>query len=154
MLTTILQTAWGFMLQLTNNRRDCLLCQIFASHVEDKPSFNAIPVRMTGDDDSTVGQIIDAQFRQSIISKPYSLDDWTALSDLTGQRKLFNHFISFTEISPQGLNYAAKPAEPNGKFIFRASWDNRGMKLAVYIYCFKENLIIFLNYFIKNIINN
>ncbi|MBR1805356.1 MAG: hypothetical protein IJ774_03090 [Selenomonadaceae bacterium] len=142
MLTTILQTAWGFMLQLSNKRRDCLLCQVFSSNVDDKPAFNVIPVRMTCDDDSTVGQIVDEQFRQGIISKPYGLDDWTELSDLTGQRKLFNHFISFTEISPQGLNYAAQPAEPNGKFIFRASWDNRAVKLAVYIYCFKESLAV------------
>ncbi|MBR1647623.1 MAG: hypothetical protein IJ685_12745 [Selenomonadaceae bacterium] len=154
MLTTILQTAWGFMLQLTNKRRDCLLCQVFSSNIDDKPAFNVIPVRMTCDDDSTVGQIVDEQFRQGIISKPYGLDDWTELSDLTGQRKLFNHFISFTEISPQGLNYAAKPAEPNGKFIFRASWDNRGMKLAVYIYCFKENLSIGCLYDEKSFLPN
>ena len=140
MITTILQTAWGFMLQLTNKQRDCLLCQNFSSNVDDTPSFNVIPIRMSCDDDSTVEQIVDEQFRQGIISKPYSLDDWSALSDLTGQRKLFNHFISFTALAEQGLNYAAKPAEPNGNLIFRASWDMQGMKLGAYFYCFKDSL--------------
>ncbi|MBR4382679.1 MAG: hypothetical protein IKP64_03885 [Selenomonadaceae bacterium] len=140
MLTAILQSAWGFMLQLTNKRRDCLFCQIFSSGVEGNSASNVIPVRVTCDDDSTVEQIVRGQFRQLIISKPYGLDDWTELSDLTGQRKLFDHFFQFVEIHQQGLNYKSLLAEPHGKIIFRSSWDLQGMKLGTYFYYFKENL--------------
>ena len=142
MLTAILQSAWGFMLQLTNKRRDCMFCEMFSSGVDDNPTVNVIPVRMTGDDDSTVEQIVRGQFRQLIISKPYSLDDWTILNDLTGQRTLFDHFLKFVDIPLQGLNYTATPADPNGKVVFRGSWDAQGMKLGVYFYYFKESLSI------------
>ena len=43
MFMAILQSAWGFMLQITNKQLDCLFCQISSS--EDF-SFNVIPVRL------------------------------------------------------------------------------------------------------------
>ncbi|MBR2518970.1 MAG: hypothetical protein IKE46_04190 [Selenomonadaceae bacterium] len=142
MLTAILQSAWGFMLQLTNQRRDCLFCEVFSSGSENDFTFNVIPVRMTCDDDSTVEQILRAQFRQMIISKPYSLNDWTILNDLTGQRKLFDHCLRWVDVPPQGMNYIATPAEPHGKLMFRGAWDSQGMKLGAYFYYFKENLVL------------
>ena len=154
MLTAILQSAWGFMLQLANKRRDCLFCQFFSSDVEGNSASNVIPVRVTCDDDSTVEQIVRAQFRQLIISKPYGLEDWTALGELTGQRKLFDHFLQFVEVPPQGLNYVAMSAEPHGKILFRSSWDLQGMKLGAYFYYFKENLTLSFFYDEKTFSNN
>ncbi|MBO4779246.1 MAG: hypothetical protein J5497_01265, partial [Selenomonadaceae bacterium] len=112
MLTAILQTAWGFMLQLTNKHRDCLFCQILSSGVEDNPVFSVIPIRLIGDNTLTIEQIVRGQFRQMIVSQPYALEDGAALSELTGHEKLFNHFLNFMEIAPNGLNYVATPAEP------------------------------------------
>ena len=146
MFTAILQSAWGFMLQVANNRRDCLFCENFASGVDNNPAVNVIPVRMTCDDKSTVEEIVRGQFRQLIISKPYSLDDWTILNDLTGQRTLFDHFLKFVDVPLNGLNYTATPADPHGKVVFRGSWDAQGMKLGVYFYYFKQNLSIGLLY--------
>ena len=139
MLTAILQSAWGFMLQLANKRRDCLFCQILPA---ENFSLNVIPVRLTGDNKSTVEQIVRQQFRQLVVSQPYSCIDWADLSDLTGQRKLFDHFLSFKEFRSSELNYVAAPAQPQGKVVYRNSWDAQGMKLGAYFRYSEKNLSI------------
>lgn len=139
-LIAILQSAWGFMLQLTNKRRDSLFCQISSS---ENFSLNVIPVRLTSDDDSTVEQIVRKQFRQLIISQPYSLSDWSILDELTVQKKLFDHFISFKEFTNGELNYAkytVTPADPRGKIIYQGSWSVQDMKLGLYFRYTEKNL--------------
>lgn len=146
MFMAILQSAWGFMLQLTNKRRDCLFCQIASS---DNFSFNVVPVRLTVDNDSTVEQIVRQQFRQLIVSQPYGLSDWTVLDELTVQRKLFDHFLSFKEFTLSESNYAKyseTPAEPFGKIIYQNSWNAQDMKLSVYFRYSRNKLGIYFLY--------
>ena len=143
MLTAILQSAWGFMLQLANKRRDCLFCQILPAKKNDNDfSLHAVPVRLTGDGKSTVEQIVRKQFRQMVVSQPYSQIDWSDLSELTGQRKLFNHFLSFKEFQSDNVHYVDTPAEPQGNVILRNSWDARGMELGAYFRYFGKKLSI------------
>ena len=140
MLTAILQSAWGFMLQLTNKRRDCLFCQILSA---DDSSFNMIPVRLVSDNDLTVEKIVRGQFRQLVISQPYSCVDWMTLEGLGARRKkLFDHFLSFREFQSSEMNFVDTPAEENGKIISRNSWDAQGMKLGVYFRYSEKNLSI------------
>lgn len=146
MLMAILQSAWGFMLQLTNKRRDCLFCQI--SSAEDF-SFNVIPVRLTIDENLTIEQIVRQQFRQLIVSQPYSLSDWTTLDELTGQKKIFDHFLSFKEFTlneSKYANYVETPAEPLGKIIYQNYWYAQDMKLTVYFRYSHNKLLIYFLY--------
>ena len=129
MLTAILQSAWGFMLQLTNKRRDCLFCQILSA----SDALNVIPVRVTSDKISSVEQIVRNQFRQLVVSQPYSRIEGTDLENFFGRdKKLFDHFLSFKEFQSSELNYVETPADEQGKVISRNSWDAQGMKLGVY----------------------
>ena len=143
MLMSILQSAWGFMLQLTNKRRDCIFCQISPA---ENFSLNVMPIRLTVDDENlTVEQIIRNQFRQLVISQPYSISDWTALDDLTVQKKLFEHLIAFKEFTAGELDYANypnTPAEPLGKIIFQATWDAQDMKFGAYFRYSNKNLLL------------
>lgn len=140
MLTAILQSAWGFMLQLTNQRNDSLFCQIISAK---DSSLNIIPVRLTSDNNSTVEQIVSMQFRRLVISQPYSCVDWSELENLSSRRKtLFNHFLSFKEFQSNELNYVETPATSQGKIISRNSWDAQGMKLGVYFRYSEKNLSI------------
>lgn len=147
MFMAILQCAWGFMLQLNNNRRDCLFCQIASS--EDF-SFNVIPVRLTVNNENlTVEQIVRKQFRQLIVSQPYGLSDWATLDELTAQKKLFDHVLNFKEFNLNESNYAnyvETPAEPFGKIIYQSSWYVHDMKLSVYFRYSKKRLIIYFLY--------
>lgn len=154
MFIAILQSAWGFMLQLTNKRRDCLFCQIAAS--EDS-SFNVIPVRLSSPPNETVEKIVRNQFRQLIISQPYGLSDWTTLDELTVQKRLFDHFINFKQftLNESGYeNYPKTPAEPLGKVIFRASWDSQDMKFGAYFRYSKKKLLVGFIYDAEKFSNN
>ena len=149
LLTAILQSAWGFMLQVFNNRRDCLFCQILPS---DKDfSLNIIPVRISSDNNLTVEQIIRNQFRQLVISQSYSSFD---LDNLTSDKKLFNHFLSFAEFKNSELNYVETAGNIRGKVITRNSWDAQGMKLGVYFRYSENNLSLTFLYDEKNFVFN
>ena len=143
LLTAILQSAWGFMLQAVNGRRDCLFSQILPS---DK-DLNIIPVRFISDNNLTVEKIIRNQFRQLVISQPYSA---FYLDDLTADKKLFNHFLSFAEFKDSELNYVETAGAARGKIITRNSWDAQGMKLGVYFRYSEKNLSLTFLYDEKN----
>ena len=143
-LMSILQSAWGFLLQLTNKQSDCLFCQVSSSGTS---SLNIIPVRLKSNDDLTIEQIIRNQFRQIIVSQPYSLSDWTILDELTAQKKLFNHFISFKDFMSNELtykDYKTTSGEPLGKIIYQGSWDVQDVTLFLYFRHAEEN--IFANF--------
>lgn len=144
MLTAILQSAWGFMLQTTNKRNDSLFCQIIsAGKIDDAPTLNIVPVRVQGDKKLTVEQIIRNLFRQLVVSQHYGDIDWAAVNNLSGGRKnLFDHFLSFKEFQTNELNYTDTPADAHGKIIVRNSWDAQGMKLGVYFRYSEKNLSV------------
>lgn len=159
MLTAILQSAWGFMLQLVNNQSDCLFCQILSSGKDF--SLNLIPVRVIEDKNSTIEQIIRKQFRQLVVSQPYSSFDWSDLENLpVNRQKLFNHFLSFKEFKSDELNYVEMTCEKREKLIYRNSWDAQGMKLGVYFRYSERNLSLsflyneksFMPYGIENLL--
>ena len=145
MLMAILQTAWGFMLQFANKRRDCIFCQVSST---ENFSLSVIPIRLSVDDDSTVEEIVRNQFRQLLVSQPYKVTDWTILDELTVQKKLFNHFLNFKEFTASELsyaNYVNTPAEPLGKVIYQASWDAQDMDFGAYFrYSNKKLLTAFI----------
>lgn len=133
-LMAILQSAWGFMLQLNNKHRDCIFCQVASAA---NGMLNVIPVRLKSNDTSTIEQIALSQFRQLLVSQPYSLSDWIVLDELTAQRKLFNHVISFKEFTTNESgygDYVNTPAEPQGKIIYRGAWNVQDVTLSL---CFR-----------------
>lgn len=139
MLTAILQSAWGFMLQLINNQRDCLFCQILSSSKDF--SLNLIPVRVVEEENLTVEQVIRNQFRQLVVSQPYSYFDWSDLENLVvNRKKLFNHFLSFKEFKSNELNYVETTCKTREKLVYRNSWDAQGMKLGAYFRYSERNL--------------
>ena len=140
MLTAILQSAWGFMLQTVNKRRDCLFCQILsASKRDEKFSLNMIPVRLIGDDKLTVEKIVTNQFRKLVVSQPYSRVDWDDLQALAGG-KLFDHFLSFRDFRAEEFDYVGAQAESSGHVVSQNSWDAHGMKLGAYFRYSERNL--------------
>ncbi len=142
MLTAILQSAWGFMLQIVNRRKDCLFCQILSESKRDENfSLNMIPVRLIGDDTLTVEKIVTNQFRQLVVSQPYSRVDWDDLQNLsTG--KLFDHFLSFRDFRSDEFDYVGARAEPLGHVVAQNSWDAQGMKLGAYFRYSERNLTL------------
>ena len=153
MLTAILQSAWGFMLQTVNKRADCLFSQILSGG-KNGNSLSLIPVRVVGENELTVEKIVRQQFRQLIISQPYSNFDWDELDNLTGHKKMFDHFLSFKEFQSNELNYSATAGDPCGKIILRNSWDAQGMKLGAYFRYSEKNLTVTFLYDDRQFPNN
>ena len=142
MLTAILQSAWVFMLQTSNKRRDCLFCQILSENQRaEKFSLNMIPVRLIGDNNSTVEKIVKNQFRQLVVSQPYSRVDWEDLQNLS-TRKLFDHFLSFRDFRASEFDYVNAKSDPFGNVVLRNSWDAQGMKLGAYFRYSEKNLAL------------
>ena len=140
MLMAIMQSAWGFMLQTVNRRKDCLFCQILSANKRDeKFSLNMIPVRLIGDDTLTVEKIVTNQFRQLVVSQPYSRFDWDDLQELSGG-KLFEHFLSFRDFRASEFDYVGAQAESLGHVVTQNSWDAQGMKLGAYFRYYERNL--------------
>ena len=146
LLMAILQTAWGFMLHMTNERADCLFCQI--SSAKDS-SLSVIPIRITAEVDLTVEQIVRRQFKQAIVSQPYSLSDWSVLDELTVHKKLFNHFVSFRGFSSSDINfvgYAKTPAAPLGNIVYQTSWNVQDMELGLNLHYLEKKLLVIFTY--------
>lgn len=139
MLTAILQSAWGFMLQTSNKRRDCLFCQILSTSKDF--SLNMIPVRLFSDENSTVEKIITQQFRQLVVSQPYSRVYWDDLKNLS-PRKLFDHFLSFRDFRASEFDYFGAKSDVFGHIVMQNSWDAHGMKLGAYFRYSERNLAV------------
>lgn len=133
MLVAILQTAWGFLLQATNKISDVAFCQLSSNNKADQTSLNLIPVRLKSAKDSNVEKIVTQQFKQLVISQPYSFYNWSAIEDLTARRvNSFDHFLSFLDFSAEEKTFSQVPAKYEGEIVQRNSWDAQGMKLGIY----------------------
>ena len=148
MLMTILQTAWGFLLQATNKNPDVFFCQLISnSKATQNFSLNLMPVRLKVSNSMTLENIVTQQFKQLVISQPYSFFDWSALENLTSRRvNLFDNFLSFLDFSVDGKLYSQVEATPAGKIVEQNSWDSQGMKLGIYFQYNMQDLSISFRY--------
>lgn len=143
MLMAILQTAWGFLLQSAENISDVTFCQIIATVTGGNSSLNIIPVRLQSAKDTSVEKIVAAQFKQSVVSRPYSFFDWDSLRNITGSSgQNFDHFLSFLDFQTNQKSYSEEKATPSGTVIAKNSWDSQGMRLGVYFQYSNTNLAV------------
>lgn len=156
LLMTILQTAWGFLLQITNKVNDVAFCQLTSNkNFEQVSSLNLIPVRLKTSKDLTVENIITQQFKQLVVSQPYSFFDWAAIENLSSRRvNLFGHFLSFLDFGGEEKTFSQISAAPEGKIVERNSWDAQGMKLGVYFQYNNQELAISFQYDKKQFFQN
>ena len=147
-LMITLQTAWGFLLQVINKNFDVVFCQLTSNKKSDQDfSLNLMPVRLKISKDITLGNIVNQQFKQFVISKPYSFFDWAAIENLTSRRtNLFDHFLSFLDFAADEKTFSQVDAAPEGKIVERNFWDAQGMKLGVYFQYNAQDLSISFQY--------
>ena len=148
MLMAILQTAWGFLLQATNKNYDVAFCQLTSNNTAAQTnSLNVIPVRLKSARDSNVENIVTQQFKQLVISQPYSFFDWNAIDTVTARKvNLFDHFLSFLDFSAEEKTFSQIAADSKIKIVERNSWDAQGMKLGIYFQYATKNLAITFRY--------
>ena len=143
MLMAILQTAWGFLLQAVDKVSDVAFCRLAAN----SESINVIPVRLHSDLNQTVENIVRNQFKQMIISQPYSFFDWDNLKNLTLNRNInFDHFLSFLDFQTTQKSFSQAEATTAGSVVAKNYWDSCGMKLGVYFQYANTNLSVTFQY--------
>ena len=143
MLMAILQTAWGFLLQAVDKVGDVAFCRLAAN----SESINVIPVRLHSELNQTVENIVRNQFKQMIISQPYSFFDWDNLKNLTLNRNInFDHFLSFLDFQTTQKSFSQAEATTAGSVVAKNYWDSCGMKLGVYFQYANTNLSVTFQY--------
>lgn len=148
MLMVALQTAWGFMLQAMNNSKDTVFCQLVSkTSASGKFALNLMPVRLKSEWDTTLESIVGQQFKQLVVSQPYSSFDWAEEQKLTSRRgKLFDHFLSFLDFKAEEKFYSQVPSAPEGIIVARNFWDAQRMKLGVYFQYAEKSLSVTFQY--------
>lgn len=148
MLMSVLQTAWAFLLKSVNFSDDLIFCRLISNQKSKEDfSVNMIPVRVKIPPEMTIDKIIKEQFKQLIISQPYSFFDWSELSDSDLPRKyLSNHFLSFVDFSDELVPYSLTWATEDGAIVGKNFWETRGMKLSVYFQYTNRSLSVTFNY--------
>lgn len=143
MLMAILQTAWGFLLQAVDKVDDVAFCRLATS----SKSINVIPVIMRSTLNETVEDLVKKQFKQMIISQPYSFFDWDNLKNLTKNKSAnFDHFLSFLDFQNTQKTFSESSALTEGNIVARNYWDTCGMKLGVYFQYANTNLSVTFQY--------
>lgn len=143
MLMAILQTAWGFLLQAVDKVDDVAFCRLATS----SKSINVIPVIMRSTLNETVEDLVKKQFKQMIISQPYSFFDWDNLKNLTKNKSAnFDHFLSFLDFQNTQETFSEMSASTEGNIVARNYWDTCGMKLGVYFQYANTNLSVTFQY--------
>lgn len=143
MLMAILQTAWGFLLQAVDKVEDVAFCRL----VTKSKSLNVIPVILRSTLKETVEELVKKQFKQMIISQPYSFFDWDNLKNLTKNKSAnFDHFLSFLDFQNTQKTFSESSAITEGNVVAKNYWDTCGMKLGVYFQYANKNLSVTFQY--------
>lgn len=148
MLMVALQTAWGFLLQAMNNSSDTIFCQLVSkTSANGKFALNLMPVRLKSDWGATLENLVGQQFKQLVVSQPYSSFDWAEEQKQTSRRgKLFDHFLSFLDFKAEEKFYSQVQSAPEGIIVARNFWDAQRMKLGVYFQYTEKNLSVTFQY--------
>jgi len=154
MLMSILQSAWGFLLQATENVHDVAFCQLVSTTKKNgKVALNIIPVRLNSPKNVSVEKLVNDQFKQMVVSKPYSFFDWNGLQSETDSDQTFDHFLSFLDFDSNQKSYSQSKSSATGTVVAKNSWDSQGMKLGLYFQYSDSNLILNFMYDANSFVN-
>jgi len=142
MLISLLQTAWGFLLQQETRSHDIVFCSLAADRGGATGAMNVFPVRLKYSGASAVDKIAATQFKQLVVSQPYSSLDWDSMEKIfpRGRKDIFDHFLSFYDFSEKVGQYSHVEGKYYGQVVEQNSWDTKGAALGVYFH-YGENRV-------------
>lgn len=147
MLMSILQTAWGFLLQETNYSQNvsfCLLVPQKKSNDVGPAAQSLVPIllNISADDNPTVKDIILKAFKQYVISQPYaSLGREEIISLMGDNGEKVNHFLNFNDFFSKPQQYTQVVGSDDGKIVSQKHWDVRDVDLEI-AFRFEGNQVI------------
>lgn len=145
MLMTILQTAWGLMLQEFNQSDDAAYGSLLPSR-DKNAAFNTIPIRLKIASDMTIAQLVQAQFQQLLVSQPYGRFDWSMLEALPGGENVFNHFLNFTEFISDQKIFSKANSTASIELLSQRYWNAVDPRLGLHFYNDNDSISLVLKY--------
>ena len=136
MLLSILQTAWGFLLQLENKCQDVGYCLLVPRREQADSSLgnvpSTVPVRLQVQGNPTVQEMVTKAFQQFVISQPYANMGREDIEEILGQEnKVFDHFLNFCDLFCESRSFGEVAGAPTGKLVMQNSWDGRDSRLGL-----------------------
>ena len=131
MLMAILETAWAILLQEFNGSQDVAFATLVPSKLDE--NFNMIPARLQADNQTTIQETVNQQFKQLIVSQPYA-----SIQIIEPYGKHFDHFLSFTDFLRDEQLYSEAETKPDGQLVLQNSWNTQSMSLGLYFH-YSEN---------------
>ena len=136
MLMSILQTAWGFLLQLENSSQDVGYCLLVPRREQADCSLgnvpSLVPVRLQVQGNPTVQELVTKAFQQFVISQPYANMGREDIEEILGQEnEAFDHFLNFCDFFCESRSFSEVTGTPAGKLVMQNSWDGRDSKLGI-----------------------
>lgn len=145
LLMSILQTAWGFLLQQGCNRQDVGYCIMVPKKEKGKYSTgmpSTVPIRLKIDGEPLVRDLITNAFKQFVVSQPYASMGREDIIEIIGNRNdAFDHFLNFNDFFVESDKYTHMSGSPDGRLITQQYSDVRDVKLGV-SYRYEENQVI------------
>ena len=156
MLMTLLQIAWGLLLQYVSGELDtyyCLLLPDNCARLQNATAtlgiVNPMIVRLTCSKEQKMKDIVGQQFRQMITSQSYTctrMQDLCRELDQVDLNDLFTHFLSFHSFSMHVQNYAKAEGTADGRAIDMHSWEHDLYDLGIYFHLDEQSLRITFAY--------
>ncbi len=135
MLMSILQTAWGFLLQQCNKQTNISFCVLVPQKKKQDGNPGAqslVPVRLQVDGNPTVKDLIIKAFKQFVISQPYATLGREDIMNLMGQQaEDFDHYLNFYDFFAESKSYADIIGASDGKVVTQKYWDVRDALMEV-----------------------
>ena len=150
MLMSILQTAWGLLLEHTNKCDDVAYCVVVPRYMgkdSENSAQSIVPMRLNIKGNPMIQTIVTKAFQQFVISQPYASLGREGLANIIGQQKpFFDHFLNFHDFFLEGVSYSTVPAEAYGRLVVQNSWDTRDIKLGIGFRHEEDQLVMTFSY--------
>ncbi len=151
MLMSILQTAWGILLQNCNHCTDIAFCLLVPTRqgrgAQDFGEQSMVPVRLQMAESSTVHEIVSKSFQQFLVSQPYASLGKNGIREILSQNgEAFDHFLNFYDFFTENKSYAATNASPEGALVSKNSRDVRDIGLGISFRCDGHRIAMTFSY--------
>ena len=136
LLLSILQTAWGILLQQGNGSNDVSYCLMVPRRERGKYVSGTqclVPVRLRDNKELTLREVIMGAFKQFVVSQPYASLAREDIAGVIGKHdELYDHFLNFSDYLAEDKSYVETEGSPGGTVVVQRTSDVRNVKLGIF----------------------
>ncbi len=148
LLMSMLQTAWGLLLQHSNSTNNVSYCLLVPQKKKSIPGAQSlVPFLLKAEDNPTVKTMVNNAFKQFVVSQPYASLGREDIINLMGkQNEPFDHFLNFYDFLAESKPYSQVQGTGDGTIVSQKHWDVRDVILDVSFRTEENQVIISVHY--------